>query len=118
MATDQEKKGKSAPKAASAPAVAVASATQAQGARKVLVGTVVSDKMQKTIVVKVDRRVRHALYKKYIVRSNRFKVHDEKNSAKKGDLVTLVESRPLSREKRWVLQSIIRRAGQVLEVSV
>jgi len=86
--------------------------------RKVLVGTVVSDKMQKTIVVKVDRRVRHPLYKKYVVRSTRFKVHDEKNEAKTGDLVALIESRPLSREKRWVLQSIVRRTGQVLEVSV
>ena len=86
--------------------------------RKVVVGTVVSDKMQKTIVVKVDRRVRHPLYKKYVVRSRRFKAHDEKNEAKAGDLVTLVESRPLSKEKRWVLQSVLRRTGQVLEVTV
>ncbi len=86
--------------------------------RRVVVGTVVSDKMQKTIVVKVDRRVRHSLYKKYIVRSRRYKAHDEKNEAKIGDQVCLVESRPLSREKRWVLQSILRRAGQALEVNV
>src|SRR5436305_1634338 len=79
--------------------------------RRVVVGTVVSDKMQKTIVVKVDRRVRHAMYKKYLNRSRRFKAHDEKNEAKIGDLVTLVESRALSREKRWVLQSILRKAG-------
>jgi small subunit ribosomal protein S17 len=86
--------------------------------RRVVVGTVVSDKMQKTIVVKVDRRVRHALYKKYVTKSRRFKAHDEKNEAKVGDLVSLVESRPLSREKRWALQSIIRRSGQVLEANV
>ena len=74
--------------------------------------------MQKTIVVKVDRRVRHTLYKKYIERSRRFKAHDEKNDAKVGDLVALVECRPMSREKRWVLQSILRKAGQVAEANV
>lgn len=86
--------------------------------RKILVGTVVSNKMQKTIVVKVDRRVRHGLYEKYVLRSRKFKAHDEKNTAQIGDRVAMVESRPLSREKRWVLQSIVRRAGQVLEVTV
>ena len=84
--------------------------------RRVVVGMVVSDKMQKTIVVKVDRRVREPLYKKYVMRSRRFKAHDEKNNAKTGDLVSIVESRPLSREKRWVLQSILRRGAQVAEV--
>lgn len=86
--------------------------------RRVIVGTVVSNKMQKTIVVKVDRRVRHSLYKKYVTKSRRFKAHDETNNANIGDLVTLVESRPLSREKRWVLQSIVRRGGQVQEANV
>jgi small subunit ribosomal protein S17 len=86
--------------------------------RRAVVGTVVSDKMQKTIVVKVDRQVRHSLYKKYVEKSRRYKAHDEKNDAKIGDRVTLVESRPLSREKRWVLQNIIRRAGQAPEANV
>jgi small subunit ribosomal protein S17 len=86
--------------------------------RREIVGIVVSDKMQKTIVVKVDRRVRHSLYGKYIVRTRRFKAHDEKNDAKIGDRVLLLESRPLSREKRWVLQSIVRRADQTLSVNV
>jgi small subunit ribosomal protein S17 len=86
--------------------------------RRVIVGTVVSDKMQKTIVVKVDRRVRHGMYKKYLTMSRRFKAHDETNQAKVGDLVTLVESRPLSREKRWALQSIVRRAGQTPDANV
>ncbi len=86
--------------------------------RRAVVGTVVSDKMQKTIVVKVDRQVRHSLYKKYIERSRRYKAHDEKNDAKVGDRVTLIESRPLSKEKRWVLQSIVRRAGQAPEANV
>lgn len=86
--------------------------------RKEMVGTVVSDKMQKTIVVKVDRQVRHGLYHKYIEKTRRYKAHDEKNEAKVGDRVSLVESRPLSREKRWVLQTIIRRSGQAPEVNV
>src|SRR6185312_4252166 len=86
--------------------------------RRLVVGTVVSDKMQKTIVVKVDRQVRHSLYKKYVEKSRRYKAHDEKNEAKPGDRVELVESRPLSREKRWVLKTIIRRAGQAPEANV
>lgn len=86
--------------------------------RKAVVGTVVSDKMQKTIVVKVDRRVRHGFYKKYVLKSRRYKAHDETNMAKVGDLVSLVESRPLSRDKRWVLREIIRRAEQSAEANV
>ena len=86
--------------------------------RREVVGTVVSDKMTKTIVVQVDRQVRHGFYKKYIEKSRRFKAHDEKNDAKIGDRVSLVESRPLSREKRWVLQNIIRKAGSAPEINV
>jgi small subunit ribosomal protein S17 len=115
MAT-QKKKEAVAPKAA--PAADQAVEQNGLQKRKVVTGTVVSNKMQKTIVVKVDRRVRHAEYKKYVVRSRRFKAHDEKNDAKMGDRVTLIESRPLSRDKRWVLQSIVRRAGQTQDVNV
>lgn len=104
--------------AQSRPGGAPAESRNALQKRRVVVGIVVSDKMQKTIVVKVDRRVRHAEYKKYVVRSRRFKAHDETNSAKMGDRVQLVESRPLSHDKRWVLQSIIRRAGQTQDVNV
>lgn len=86
--------------------------------RRLITGVVVSDKMQKTIVVKVDRQVRHPLYKKYVEKTRRFKAHDEKNEAKVGDRVSLVESRPLSRDKRWCLQAIIRRAGQAPEINV
>lgn len=86
--------------------------------RRMIVGTVVSDKMQKTIVVSVESRIRHRRYQKYLTKSTRYKAHDERNEAKVGDLVRLVESRPLSREKRWVLQSIIRRAGQAPEINV
>lgn len=128
MATERKAKNSAAPAAKKAPAARpavekAASAVQEEGRnalqkRKMVVGTVVSDKMQKTIVVKVDRRVRHGLYAKYIVRSRRFKAHDEKNEAKVGDRVTLVETRPLSRDKRWALQSIVRRVGQVVEANV
>ena len=86
--------------------------------RRAVVGTVVSDKMQKTIVVQVERQVRHSLYKKYVEKTRRYKAHDEKNEAKIGDRVSLVESRPMSREKRWVLQAIIRKAGQAPEANV
>ena len=86
--------------------------------RRMVVGVVMSDKMQKTITVKLDRRVRHDEYSKYITRSRKVKAHDETNSAKVGDLVRLVESRPLSRDKRWVLQNIVRRAGQAPEANV
>lgn len=124
MAIEKKKQAKApkAPKLAETPAAApkAAQADTVSGLRrrKVVVGIVVSDKMQKTIVVKVDRRVRHALYKKYVVKSQRFKAHDERNEAKIGDRVTIIESRPLSRDKRWVLQSIIRKAGQVVDVAV
>lgn len=122
MVTETKKKtekaakpAKAAPVKAAAPAEPVRNAVQK---RKVVVGTVVSNKMQKTIVVEVDHRVRHSEYAKYVVRSSRFKAHDEKNDAKIGDRVALVESRPLSRDKRWVLQSIIRKANQVAEANV
>jgi small subunit ribosomal protein S17 len=104
-----------APKPASIPQVDHRNPLQRRGT---MVGIVVSDKMQKTIVVRIDRRVRHGLYGKYMVKSRRFKAHDEKNDAKPGDRVLLVESRPLSREKRWALQEILRRAGQTVDANV
>jgi len=70
-------------------------------------GVVVSDKMDKTVVVRVDRLVKHSLYNKYIKRSVKYKVHDEANSCKTGDKVQIVESRPLSKDKRWSLHKII-----------
>jgi len=109
---------KAAPVAKATVAKTEVANTNVPGRRKVLVGTVVSDKMQKTIVVKVDRRVRHGLYEKYVTRSVRFKAHDEKNTAKVGDLVRIIESRPLSRDKRWALNEIVRRAAQTLEIGV
>lgn len=81
-------------------------------------GVVVGDKMQKTIVVQVERLVKHALYDKYIRRSRKFKAHDEQNTAKNGDLVLLIESRPLSRDKNWALKSILRKAGSAANVEI
>jgi small subunit ribosomal protein S17 len=73
-------------------------------------GVVISNKMQKTIVVKVDRHVKHALYKKYVLKSNKYKAHDEKNEANVGDKVVIVETRPISRRKSFTLGSIIEKA--------
>lgn len=78
--------------------------------KQVLQGIVVSDKMQKTIVVEIMMRKLHPLYKKYLTRSKKVKAHDENSEAKAGDTVRIVESRPLSREKRWRLAEIVKRA--------
>lgn len=71
--------------------------------RRVLIGRVVSDKMEKTVTVEVTRRVKHAQFRKYINRSKRYKAHDENNEFKVDDLVEIKESRPLSRTKRWTV---------------
>jgi small subunit ribosomal protein S17 len=76
--------------------------------RRALVGVVVSDKMAKTIVVKVDRTVLHPKYRKRYIVSRRYKVHDEKKTAKLGDTVRFVEGRPMSRDKRWSLFEVIK----------
>lgn len=81
-----------------------------RGARKVRVGVVVSDKMQKTVVVKIDRRVPHPMYGKMVTRSSKVKAHDEENSAKAGDTVRIMETRPLSKDKRWRVVEIVERA--------
>jgi len=78
-----------------------------RGNRKTQVGLVVSDKMDKTVVVKVDRLVKHNVYNKYIKRSAKYKAHDIDNSCKIGDRVIIVESRPLSKDKRWKVRQII-----------
>jgi len=79
--------------------------------RKVRMGLVVSDRMTKTIVVRVSRLVRHPLYPRVVRRSSTFKVHDETNSAKVGDWVKIMETRPLSKDKRWRLVEILRRGS-------
>lgn len=77
------------------------------------VGQVVSTKMTKTIVVEVSRRVPHPLYKRIVNRRKKFYAHDEESTAKTGDIVRIVECRPLSRLKRWRLAEVVRRAAQV-----
>ncbi len=81
-----------------------------RGNRKVRVGTVVSDKMDKTIVVAVETFVTHPLYKKQIRQTTKFKVHDENNECKVGDVVRIMETRPLSKDKRWRLVNIVEKA--------
>ena len=78
--------------------------------RKTRVGLVVSDKMQKTVVVAIDRRVPHPVYGKMVTRTTRLKAHDEENSAKVGDTVRIMETRPLSKDKRWRVVEILDRA--------
>lgn len=78
--------------------------------RKVREGMVISDRMDKTVVVRVDMRVQHPLYKRVIRRSVRFKAHDENNECKSGDRVRIMETRPLSLTKRWRVEEILERA--------
>ena len=78
--------------------------------RKVRVGVVVSDKMDKTVLVRVDRKVRHPLYGKTLARSTKFAAHDEANEARVGDRVRIMETRPLSKSKRWRVIEIVERA--------
>jgi small subunit ribosomal protein S17 len=86
-------------------------ADAARGQRKTKVGRVVSDKMDKTIVVSVERLTRHRLYKRVIRLTTKFKAHDETNDAHVGDTVLIEESRPLSATKRWRLIEVVQRAG-------
>ena len=79
--------------------------------KKRLVGSVVSDKMDKTVVVRVERLVRHPRYGKVLRRANKYKAHDAKSECRVGDVVRIVESRPLSREKRWAVEEILKRTG-------
>lgn len=87
--------------------------TQNRGHRKTRSGVVVSDKMDKTIVVQIEKLVRHPIYKKYVRRRAKYKVHDERNEAQTGDTVLIEECRPLSRDKRWRMKTITNRPAQV-----
>jgi small subunit ribosomal protein S17 len=84
-------------------------AMEARGARKKLMGTVTSDKMDKTVVVRVERLVPHEVYKKYVRRRESFKAHDEKNEFRVGDRVEIIETRPMSKDKRWRVARLIER---------
>jgi small subunit ribosomal protein S17 len=81
------------------------------GQQKVRNGVVVSDKMDKTVVVLVERLVQHVQYKKYVKQRKKYKAHDPENRCKTGDVVTIVETRPLSREKRWLVREVIKQAA-------
>lgn len=81
-----------------------------RGTRKTRTGLVVSDKMEKTVVVAIERRVPHPVYGKMVTRTKRVKAHDEENSAKTGDTVRIAETRPLSKDKRWRVVEIVERA--------
>ncbi|ABP67856.1 30S ribosomal protein S17 [Caldicellulosiruptor changbaiensis] len=83
---------------------------QKRGMRKTRIGVVVSDKMDKTVVVAVETLVQHPLYKKTIKRTTKFKAHDENNECRVGDKVLIMETRPLSKEKRWRVVQILERA--------
>jgi len=81
-----------------------------RNARKTRVGVVVSDKMSKTVVVAIERRVKHPVYGKMMTRTKKLKAHDEENSAKTGDTVRIMETRPLSKDKRFRVVEIVERA--------
>ena len=87
-----------------------AEATTIRGQRKVRLGTVISDKMNKTVIVQINTRKTHPLYKKTVAQRVKFQVHDEKNECGVGDLVRITETRPLSKEKRWRVVEIVEKA--------
>jgi small subunit ribosomal protein S17 len=87
-----------------------ATTESARGRRKLRVGKVVSDRMDKTIVVSIERLVKHADYGRYVRRREKFKVHDEKNECRIGDVVRFMETRPMSKDKRWRFVEVIERA--------
>ena len=81
-----------------------------RGNKRTIKGVVISDKMDKTIVVKAERLVKHSVFHKYVRRHMKYKVHDEQNQCKVGDTVLIIEARPLSKEKRWRMLEIMERA--------
>jgi len=84
--------------------------SESTSSRRTLVGRVVSDKMDKTVTVLIERRVKHAMYNKIIVRSSKYHAHNEDNRARAGDVVEIQESRPLSKTKAWVVTKLVERA--------
>jgi small subunit ribosomal protein S17 len=97
--------------ATAAPAAATSTTTTTQrGRRKVRLGYVIADKMDKTVIVQIGSSKAHRLYRKTVRQRTRFKVHDEKNECGVGDLVRIVETRPISKEKRWRVQQIVEKA--------
>ena len=82
-----------------------------RGNKRVITGVVVSNKMEKTIVIRAERLVKHPLFHKYVRRHVKYKAHDERNECNIGDKVLIVESRPLSKDKRWRMREVLEKAG-------
>jgi small subunit ribosomal protein S17 len=82
-------------------------------ATRTLVGRVISNKMDKTVTVRVERRVRHPVYGKYVVRTTKYHAHDESNQVGEGDLVEIAETRPISKTKAWTVKRVVQQAMQV-----
>lgn len=80
------------------------------GMRREVIGTIVSDRMEKTVIVQVERLVKHRLYKKYIKRRSKYAAHDETNACRIGDRVLIAESRPISKTKKWRVRAIVEKA--------
>jgi len=93
--------------------MAEANAVDTQKQSRTQTGRVVSDKMDKTITVLIERRVKHPLYGKYVSKSSKIKAHDENNDCKTGDLVTVAESRPISKDKTWTLVKVEEKATEI-----
>ena len=81
--------------------------------RKQLTGEVVSDAMDKTVIVKVERRYPHPRYNKYVKKSKRYYAHDEKNNCSNGDLILIEESKPISKNKRWVVKNLVKKSEKI-----
>ncbi len=99
------------------PAVKAAPAADQRGHRRRMVGVVTSDKMDKTVIVVVTRRVREAKFGKYLVKKSKYKAHSENNGVHVGDKVEIIESRPLSKEKRWRVEKLIEKARRTATVA-
>jgi small subunit ribosomal protein S17 len=84
--------------------------SETSSVKRTLIGRVVSDKMEKTVTVLVERKVKHPMYGKVLVRSKKYHAHNEGNAAKAGDLVEIVETRPVSRTKTWAVTSVLQKA--------
>ncbi len=84
---------------------------KAKGLRRILTGTVVSDKNDKTVTVVVVRRFRHPIYGKFVQKRKKYMAHDPKNECRVGDIITIEEHRPISRRKRWIVKEIVERAA-------
>ena len=87
--------------------------TQSSKLSRTLVGRVVSNKMDKTVTVRVERRVKHPVYGKYVVRTTKYHAHDETNRVNEGDLVEIAETRPISKTKTWTVKRVVQQAVQV-----